>query len=90
MRELALFVRLVLVVLKRANTEGINLAIPVHSNMEKPEQYGKMLNVSFLAIGLVYVCFALIAYSFFLSDIQPIVIQNLTGESPRLRLENVV
>jgi amino acid permease len=59
--------------------EGINLAVPVHSNMEKPEQYGRMLNVSFVVIGMLYTSFALLAYSFFLKDTQPIIIQNLTG-----------
>jgi proton-coupled amino acid transporter len=57
--------------------EGINLAIPVHSNMERPESYGAMLNVSFLVIGVVYSVFALLAYSFFLDDTQNIIVQNL-------------
>jgi hypothetical protein len=42
---------------------GINLAIPVHSNMTKPEQYNLMLNVSFLAIGVIYTTFGLLGYS---------------------------
>ena len=57
--------------------EGINLAIPVHSNMERPESYGAMLNVSFLVIGGVYSLFSLLAYSFFLEDTKNIIIQNL-------------
>ncbi len=57
--------------------EGINLAIPVHSNMERPESYGAMLNVSFLVIGGVYSVFSLLAYSFFLEETKNIIVQNL-------------
>ena len=57
--------------------EGINLAIPVHSNMEKPKQYGVMLDFSFLAIGSVFIVFALLGYSFFLDQTAPIIVLNL-------------
>ncbi len=57
--------------------EGINLAIPVHSNMERPESYGGMLNVSFVVIGVVYMSFSVLAYSFFLDGTASIIVQNL-------------
>lgn len=57
--------------------EGINLAVPVHSNMQHPASYGAMLNASFAVIGVSYATFAVLAYACFLDQTKSIITDSL-------------
>lgn len=61
--------------------EGINLAIPIQSSMLNPRAYPRMLDLSLVCVGVLYVLFGSLGYLFFGEDTDPIITNNLGRSS---------
>jgi len=57
--------------------EGINLAIPIQSSMKNPKAYPRMLDMSLLTVGSLYILFGTLGYLFFGECTDPIITKNL-------------
>eukprot|EP01112_Ceratiomyxa_fruticulosa_P000684 TRINITY_DN1060_c0_g1_i9.p1 TRINITY_DN1060_c0_g1~~TRINITY_DN1060_c0_g1_i9.p1 ORF type:complete len:469 (-),score=74.70 TRINITY_DN1060_c0_g1_i9:68-1474(-) len=61
--------------------EGINLAIPIESNMRKPQNYFRLLDIAMIIIFLLYSAFGVFGYLFFRDQTSDIITENLPKAS---------
>jgi solute carrier family 36 (proton-coupled amino acid transporter) len=59
---------------------GISVCIPIESSMAKPEQYNTVLHITLVFLTILYCGFGLLAYSFFGSNVNSVITDNLRND----------